>query len=368
MPYRSGVAPSRVVVDTNALYPHLAMRGPFRLLLRAAARGDFVLVVPEIVVQETLKQFRLHYETEAAKHAGVIRSLRRFPIAGLPNGDLPEPDVAVVEYEAELRRRLHDVGARIVGPPDVGHEEVLERAIARRRPFKESGEGYQDTLIWLTVLEEIGQIDVEDLTPGMIALVSGDNAAFWEGARETAGLGADLRADLEDKGVDPDVVTLFRSLQDLVGEAVEQESPKELEEMRAFFEDDSVQDVLVRVLTDELQGWQWPVDNVLSVESEHSRLDGGYVDTVAVEAAWELEDDEIFVRLVGGGGGEVEFEIDAAEAKELSRDQRASINFWGEGMASGRLAVDLEVDVEVLLKRPDELTEIEITGVSVQEH
>ena len=38
--------------------------------------------------------------------------------------------------------------------PEVSHEQFLNRMLARKKPMKADGKGYQDTLIWETVLAE----------------------------------------------------------------------------------------------------------------------------------------------------------------------------------------------------------------------
>jgi hypothetical protein len=46
------------------------------------------------------------------------------------------------------------VGARIAPFPSISHEEVVERALARKKPFATSGTGYRDFLIRRTVVAE----------------------------------------------------------------------------------------------------------------------------------------------------------------------------------------------------------------------
>jgi predicted nucleic acid-binding protein len=148
----------QVVLDTNTFYSDLRMRGPIRVLLDRAAAGELTLVIPEVVIQEVLKRFRQRYEKTVQQATSAIRSAKDLGVDTL-DLDLESVDQAVIVYEAELRTRLHQDGVLISQYPAASHEDVLDRAIRRRKPFKESGAGYQDTLIWLTVLDSLKRDD-----------------------------------------------------------------------------------------------------------------------------------------------------------------------------------------------------------------
>ncbi len=103
----------RVFVDTNAFYSDLMIRGPLRVLFDAARRGDFVLVVPEVVVQEVLKQFRVRYETELRRYQTAAKALAELTLGTFPSpADPMNVDDACVIYEGELRERLHAASQR----------------------------------------------------------------------------------------------------------------------------------------------------------------------------------------------------------------------------------------------------------------
>src|SRR5262249_14685420 len=68
-------------------------------------------------------------------------------------------DTVVAEYEAQLRRRLTQHHVSVREHPTISHAEVVKRAIAKRPPFNQQGQGYRDTLIWYTILELVADPD-----------------------------------------------------------------------------------------------------------------------------------------------------------------------------------------------------------------
>ncbi|MGV0152066.1 PIN domain-containing protein [Rhodococcus sp. GB-02] len=143
-----------VVLDSNIL-----CNTPF---LQAEALQSFSdhaverrikVVVPEVVVMETVNVVRRTWEEELGKVSGF-----RINACGIAN-ELEAVTSAVsakiASYENDLRLRLSTLGFDIVPVPDVPHIEIARRASESVAPYlpKSSKENYRDTLIWLTVLD-----------------------------------------------------------------------------------------------------------------------------------------------------------------------------------------------------------------------
>ena len=130
-----------VVIDTNAIV-HRDWRLQqtwWRLLLELSAIGRITLVVPEVVLREAVGKY-------ARKAKAVSKDLTQLQLTF----DLEQ---SVASYEAELRNKLKDANCRIDGSPPIGVLELTDRAVARKRPFNDEGNGFRDTLIWMHVLE-----------------------------------------------------------------------------------------------------------------------------------------------------------------------------------------------------------------------
>ena len=117
------------------------------------------------------------------------------------------------DYEAYLRRALQTSNAIFLDFPEVSHEQILNRMLARKKPTKASGKGYQDTLIWETVLAQ----QPSDDNP--IHFVTNNWTDFAESA-EVTDLAAELVEDLEKLGSTAKAVRMYRRLGDFTDEHV----------------------------------------------------------------------------------------------------------------------------------------------------
>jgi PIN domain len=348
--FRRKVGPMRVVIDTNTFYSDLGMRGLLRVLLDAARRGEITLVVPEVVVQEVLKRFRVRYLDESRRRSASSRILADLGFEGAEGPRLPDVAEALITYEAFLRGRLHDVGALVPFVPNAGHDEILQRAIERRKPFKENGAGYQDTLIWLNVLDEADA--------GEVALITKNTADFGERVGEAWSLAPDLQQDLVGRGLDPAVVTLYNEVREFIGDDLGAEE-EDLTGLRAqLIEDDAIREFLEREIEEDLA--REPIrlaDEILrNAEVEAARVVGSTIEEIDVVDAYEFEEeDELYVVLRARVNAEVEFDLDRREVENLGHDERRLLLVWGEGVVTGRRRATLEVDAEAVLDQDGEL-------------
>jgi predicted nucleic acid-binding protein len=215
-----------IVLDTNVFWPDVhAAKAWLSTILRGAKAGDFELVVPETVIRELTRQYpeRLLEAIEDANAAigRVSKELRRM--------DVETPDRIVVDqlervgrYETELRARLLDSGCRIEPDPrEIGR--LVDWAVDKRMPFKASGEGLPDAVIWLTTLTLAKDSDE-------VLLVSNNKDDFGDGAEETS-LSRELVGDLEEDGLPGDRVRLITDTRALAEKIV---APMAEAEARAY--------------------------------------------------------------------------------------------------------------------------------------
>lgn len=196
VPTAAAAEPLTVVVDTNAIVQHgwRLESAAWRVLLHQASRRAVRLVVPEVVIREAVGTLRTRLGKEVDKMNASASVLREFGAAG----DQPAVDIdeLAAGYDAYLRERLSDAGAQTpeLPSPDLG--VLVDKAIARTRPFADSGSGLRDALLWETVSDEAQGAGV--------ILVSDDTKAFH--ANGAVRLHPDLTADLEARGCTGTVV------------------------------------------------------------------------------------------------------------------------------------------------------------------
>lgn len=190
--------------DANALTATPFRSAWWKILALASDEWDVKVLIPKVSFEEMVG----HAERAEDKLINELRLIAR------KVGNTPVFQQAV----AELQKRRDAVrpylieGAEIVGvefvdPVTVPPLEIVQRQIRRAKPCKEtSGDGYRDTLNWLTVL------DVATKNPGKeVAWVSTDK----DFAATERAFHQELLSEAEAAGV-VDRLSLWPSLGDLI--------------------------------------------------------------------------------------------------------------------------------------------------------
>lgn len=198
----------RIVLDTSVIVSDYSMSGVgFEVLLGGMPRVAASLNIPRVVFEEVVNKYSEAVEERWTAVDSALRAAHRI----LPQeiGTLApreELSSAVETYRATLKTRLLEHGSIDADYPNVGHQELVSRALQRRKPFSKKGAGYRDSLIWEAVLRCAK--DTGDDT----AYVSLNTSDF---ADANLRLHPDLQADVEARGLRADQVRFFPSLQAL---------------------------------------------------------------------------------------------------------------------------------------------------------
>lgn len=206
--------PIRVVVDTSVLRRTKGdlTSGDWPALLAAQHLGLFTLHIPTVVLHELVDHRRRDYgeliklEREAHRLRSQLGETRRDE---LPRHLMLRHRTTQLcsEYSDAVSAWFSAPGS-VLPDPAVTHSELVERVLARRRPFNESETGYRDALIWYTTLEQA--------SGGRSILLSANTKDFARKTPEGHRLADDLIDDLVDRGLEPHQVTLITSTGELM--------------------------------------------------------------------------------------------------------------------------------------------------------
>ena len=199
----------RIVVDTNIIRKEgFATSRLFRFLIRATQNAGDTVHLPEVVVLEAVARFEEELGKKKATLDKELTGLRS--ILGNPHQPL-SIELEVAKEVRLFRERLEQITSGL-DIPEVPHEDLIKRAIRRKKPFDHNGSGYRDSLIWETVVELVSQ------TNENIILLSNDKA-FRDGDEEH--LAKELKEEVSQLGqFNDDKVMLFRSVTSFLDELV----------------------------------------------------------------------------------------------------------------------------------------------------
>jgi predicted nucleic acid-binding protein len=137
-----------VVFDSAVLIADYRLKKNVHLkaLLEESKKGTISVAIPEVVFAEVTNK-RLE------EHTTLLENLKsNEKRLGLElSATMPRPAEEADRYTKWLRGHLDAHKVRWLCIPDVSHEDLLNYALRKRKPFKENGAGYRDALIWESV-------------------------------------------------------------------------------------------------------------------------------------------------------------------------------------------------------------------------
>lgn len=141
----------RIVLDSNIYCKDYRMSGTtFRTFLSELNNAGHSLYVPKIIIEEVVNR----YGEEFQKMKMLINKMGyNMPIAPGSNRQIIDTQEAKNEYRRFLQDTLSRVRYTLLEYPNVSHEELAQRALRCRRPFRANDRGYRDALIWETILQ-----------------------------------------------------------------------------------------------------------------------------------------------------------------------------------------------------------------------
>lgn len=197
----------KILIDSNPIFgDYLLQSTPFRTLEKyVSSSGDYEVVIPEVVIEETIRHFNDKYEKTLQSVSKITH------LSSLIGMDLDPPidtNEAIEIYRQKLNERFREFEIRILPIPQVDIVSILERDLKVRRPFDRAGKGFRDTLIWFSILEECSSHNEK------IVIISADgdfemNPKVREKPPE---LHSDLKEDLTRMGIDEGRVEIRRTV------------------------------------------------------------------------------------------------------------------------------------------------------------
>ena len=192
---------SKFLIDTNIyMRDYKFASQASRIMIEGCERAGCRLLIPNTVMLEVTKHYYRDIEAAYATYAIASAKLSRLCRAEIdPGAGRNAADTALSSFQNSFLLSLSRCQPIIVDTPRFDPEEVVRRAVMRTRPFGDNGAGFQDTMIWLTILE-LMQADTDHY-----ALVTDNHKDFCKGADPHP----DLIGDLESAGVDPARLAIY---------------------------------------------------------------------------------------------------------------------------------------------------------------
>lgn len=196
--------------DTNALHGDPLFRSaPAQALLKSLVVDEVELHLSPVVIAELQRQEEDQLDnTKSDLHTSVDRRFKTNQKDGAKlSADFDNlVDKLHAEFESELASLISRAAVSVDSYPTVSIKDLVERDLARRRPFQEKGDeknhhstGMRDTLIWEGLLVKAESMGPDDV----LVFVTQDGGFLNE---HKSSLHEDLLADLNERGISQEKV------------------------------------------------------------------------------------------------------------------------------------------------------------------
>jgi len=293
-----------VILDATVFCADFQMSGnAFRVFFGGYRRAGLTPCIPQSVHDEVLNKYREECAAFAAQADKLARDASR--VLGRVVMYFPEKTVLeafISEYSARLHGLISDHDFAYLRYPKISHKDLVARALARRRPFRDSGAGYRDSLLWEALLEHLVQ------EPGPLALVTANTRDFW--ARN--GLHPDLCADIQAMGLPVGHIRLFRTLEEL-NHTLIIPTLERLDDVRGKIENGTASFSLNKWVREDLPMFLWDEEGLGPLEPGHGRCRFSSVRTVKslhVDAVRQVAPDQILLAATADVDGIIDVSAD----------------------------------------------------------
>lgn len=176
-----------IFLDTNIFYDNWHLNNAnFTLLANFVNNSGAILLISELVCQEV-------DNIQDGKNRDAMSALQKaIKVFNHINAKSVEVDFEKLNlaYSLKTLLNLQFNNVRYFGFNDVQQDQVVARAIKKILPFKEADKGYRDTMIWLSLLQELEKLNLE----GEVIFISSNSNDFFE--KESRNFNEDLKRDI----------------------------------------------------------------------------------------------------------------------------------------------------------------------------
>lgn len=325
--------------------------------------GRCRLVVPQIVVLEAKNKFR----EEIQKCMSDLGKISRMLPPSMERLPIPDHENVAQEYSKCLDDRLAELNAEIVGHSNVSHDAIVKRALSGRKPFRKSGKGYQDTLLWETILRYVASPD--DTT----FFVTADYDDFADDSHEQ--LHSDLVADLGAANFPLGAVVLCGSLAALVEKHLaphlERVTSKLMKDLRTgSYGSFSISRWFIENRDTFVESGQDWIESLLVHYPEYENPEVSYIEdpeVITVEDMFQLEGNAVYIEAVARADVVVDVFIYKADYHCIADRPLLSIqdSDWNEDYVWAQLTLFLPLRFSLIFDPIGErVQDFEIHGAS----
>lgn len=196
-------------IDTNVIIAESFFCSPWiKSFLKACAILQISVVVPEVVLDEAKGNFPKSLNDRVKAFQKSEKSLSKLLDIDTHNFDIP---AATKAYRDGIDNLLEEHGVIVAPYPNFDLKTLINKSYEGSKPFKESGEGHKDYLVWETIKSQI--LEASTSAPNIIITQNFKDFSMDEGNGKNT-LHPELAAQIEPNDLRPTIQLSMKAVLD----------------------------------------------------------------------------------------------------------------------------------------------------------
>ena len=338
----------KIVLDTSILI----REGYFRSaaahsFLKAAKLSGSSVYLPDVVYDELLEQAKKEIHSQFKKFDTASRKLESMTGESSSRVD---PDDAFSKYKDWLDETLKQYDVKKLNYPRVSQKDIVQASYTGKKPFKPSGEGHKDYLIWLTLLELISKNPEQEFI-----FLTGNTRDFCDDNSDPLRLHGDLEKQLIDNTriqvfkdlgsfFDQHLALYFQEIEDTLDDISKKIIEDTLDDISKKIKDENiVENLLMHYSAEGLEGI--PFEGEISI----TNVENVHLTSSVINA---LGDDEMLVVFKGTA----DVKMEGCILKSVIYHERdLAINIldadWNEHMMAASVSHKLPFEIGLIIEK-----------------
>ena len=214
----------KLVLDTNIIHEDYMLHGArITKLCSAAPSLGYEILVPEVVCDEMINQYRKKLQQNMSGYSAVVKLVNIIKTGTKSSFEKDSfVDKCVEDYKSVLQRRFQELGITVIPYPEVDAKKLVSKDLLLKKPFREMKEetiGFCDAMIWETI-KSICSIPTALIEDPQVFFLSENTKDFAKSANV---LHSDLVAELQEAGLLGNCVELISSIDDFFMKRIDAE-------------------------------------------------------------------------------------------------------------------------------------------------
>lgn len=204
----------KVFLDTNVFYNNWFLNSAnFKYLFHFLNNEGNELIISKLVIEEANNIRRREVDISLSEVHSAIKKLKK-----LNKRTMKFPDLDIDPYDLKdlLQEKVDYFNVFEYG--NVPHDVVVSRALFNKKPFTKDEKGYRDTLIWLSFIEYVSNLKLDE----DVIFITQNSDDFYSVNSRGVKFNSDLEEDLSEKKI-LDKIIPYKSIHEFVKDNINTE-------------------------------------------------------------------------------------------------------------------------------------------------